>query len=126
MIRTVAFKGYKFFENREDVIVIRRIESEQMIKVALPFHEDTPNFDLTMAEAMDLRNALNDLIGPVLTLPAPATELFPKTQVSVSDQSSFSALFDRFPSDSESDIQARKALAFAAGVLGLPLGGFKS
>lgn len=127
MIRTITFKrSFHFGGSEEEAIVLRRSEGNSTIDLSFPFQEDTPNIELGMAQAMDLRNALNDLIGPVLTLPAPATELFPKTQVSVSDQSEFSALFDRFQSDSESDKQAIKALTLAAGVLGLPLGGFRS
>lgn len=121
MIRTVHFAGWHFQGKGDNIMVLRKLNNEGTVELAFPFLEDTPNIDLGIAEAMDLRNSLNDLIGPVLTLPAPPMELFPKTQISISDQSAFSALFDRFPSDSEKDCEARKALTLAAGVIGLPL-----
>ncbi|MEC0237794.1 hypothetical protein P4H71_26100 [Paenibacillus kribbensis] len=122
MIKTVIFRNYSFFKDADDCIVLRRVEKEPAIKVSLPFHEDTANLDLTISEAIDLRNALNDVIGPVPGLPAPREELFPSTQISVSDQSAFSGLFDRFPTDSEGDKQARRALRLAAVLLNLPTG----
>ncbi|MCF7753403.1 hypothetical protein KQ941_03030 [Paenibacillus xylanexedens] len=125
MIRTVTFKrSFHFGGSEEEAVVLRRCEASSTIDLSFPFQEDTPNIELGIAQAMDLRNALNDLIGEVLALPAPVTELFPSTRVSVADQSEFSALFDRFPSDSEGDKQARKALTLASGVLGLPLGAY--
>jgi hypothetical protein len=32
------------------------------IEVSFPFHEDTPNFCLTIPEALDLKNAIDQLI----------------------------------------------------------------
>ncbi|KAA8750064.1 hypothetical protein [Paenibacillus sp. UASWS1643] len=121
MIRTVVYKGWTAFNRALNLMVLRKVEREGIVQVAFPFLEDTPNFDLTIAEAMDLRDALNDLIGEVLALPAPAAELFPPTQVSVSDQSAFSGLFDRFSTNSEKDRGARIALRMAADILGLPI-----
>ncbi|UPK45924.1 hypothetical protein [Paenibacillus pabuli] len=125
MIRTVNFAGWHFQGNGDSIMVLRKLNNQGIVEVAFPFLEDTPNIDLKITEAMDLRNALNDLIGPVLTLPTPQAELFPQTQISVSDQSAFSSLFDRFPTDFEGDKQARKALTLAAGILGLPMGAFR-
>ncbi|OPG98396.1 hypothetical protein B2I21_08580 [Chryseobacterium mucoviscidosis] len=122
MIRTVVYKGWAAFNRALNLMVLRKVEREGIVQVAFPFLEDTPNFDLTIAEAMDLRDALNDLIGPVLALPTPQAELFPKTQISVADQSAFSGLFDRFPTDSEGDKQATRALRLAADILNLPVG----
>lgn len=121
MIRTVNFAGWHFQGNGESIMVLRKLNNQAIVEVAFPFLEDTPNIELKITEAMELRNALNDLIGPVLTLPAPAAELFPKTQISVADQSAFSGLFDRFPTDFEKDQGARTALRMAADILGLPI-----
>lgn len=33
------------------------------IEVTFPFHEDTPNFRLSLREAMDLRNAIDEAYG---------------------------------------------------------------
>lgn len=50
-------------DGENDCIVIRmgQFDSE-FIDMSFPFHEDTPNFRLTIEEAMNLRNALDDLI----------------------------------------------------------------
>lgn len=123
MIRTVTFKRrFHFGGSEEEAVVLRRCETSSTIDLSFPFQEDTPNIELDLAQAMNLRNALNDLIGQVQALPSPPTELFPETRVSVSDQSEFSALFDRFPTDTEGDKQARRALRLAADVLNLPVG----
>lgn len=122
MIRTVNFAGWHFQGNGDSIMVLRKLNNQGIVEVAFPFLEDTPNIDLKITEAIDLRNALNDLIGPVLALPTPQAELFPKTQISVADQSAFSGLFDRFPTDSEGDRQARRALRLAGDILNLPLG----
>lgn len=37
-----------------------------VIEMSFPFHEDTPNFILTLSEAMDLRNAIDEAYGIML------------------------------------------------------------
>ncbi|GIO40179.1 hypothetical protein J41TS12_50400 [Paenibacillus antibioticophila] len=135
MIRIVTFKNWRYFgslntENSEnsDALVLRRVENEPSVKLAFPFHEDTPNFDLSIPEALDLRNALDDVIGPIKMLQSPKLEttslkLFPETFISNEDQSRLSGLLDRYPTDSEADRTARKALMEAMGALGLATGG---
>lgn len=49
------------FVPTEDCIVLRSLNGYQLIEVAFPFHEDTPNFRLTISQALDLRDALNEL-----------------------------------------------------------------
>ncbi|MGD6899314.1 hypothetical protein [Bacillus infantis] len=48
---------------KSDCIVVRMFGKESTsIDMAFPFHEDTPNFTLTISEALDLRNAIDSLI----------------------------------------------------------------
>lgn len=62
-IKTVEFRSrlYPYLQN--DCIVVRMLDKDsQHIELAFPFHEDTPNFILTISDAMDLRNAIDQLI----------------------------------------------------------------
>lgn len=48
---------------KSDVIVLRMFDKDSLfVDLAFPFHEDTPNFKLTILEAMDLKNAIDQLI----------------------------------------------------------------
>lgn len=48
---------------KSDLIVLRMFDKDSaFVDLAFPFHEDTPNFKLTIAEAMDLKNAIDQLI----------------------------------------------------------------
>lgn len=48
---------------KSDVIVLRMFDKDSaFVDLAFPFHEDTPNFKLTITEAMDLKNAIDQLI----------------------------------------------------------------
>ncbi|WP_313430877.1 hypothetical protein [Siminovitchia terrae] len=50
-------------EEKSDCMVLRKFEKDSTrIDIAFPFHEDTPNFNLTISEALDLRNAIDQLI----------------------------------------------------------------
>ncbi|WP_433581558.1 hypothetical protein [Paenibacillus amylolyticus] len=123
MIRTVTFKrNFHFGGSEEEAVVLRRHESNSTIDLSFPFQEDTPNIELGMSQAMDLRNALNDLIGPVLSLQTPKSDLFPQTQISLEDQSAFSAMFDKYTTNSEADKQTRIALSHVASLFGMRLG----
>ncbi|GIO57962.1 hypothetical protein [Paenibacillus cineris] len=127
MIKSIPFQNFRYFSGPEsDAIVLRRIEREQTIKFSLPFHEDTPNIDLTISEALNLRNALDELIGPIKQLEPPKgtqQDLFPATFISIADQSRLSGLLDEYPTDREADRTARKAIRQAMGLLNLATGG---
>lgn len=61
-IKTVQIDGASFISSK-DCVVLRSVGNNSVfIEMAFPFHEDTPNFYLTISEAMDLRNALDELI----------------------------------------------------------------
>lgn len=122
MIKTVTFRNWRFYcAHDSDAIVLRRVAGEQIIKMAFPFHEDTPNMDFDVSEALDLRNALDDLIGPIKRLEPPT--VCPESFVSIADQSRLSALLDQYPTNSDVDRTARKAIRQAMEVLRLPTGG---
>lgn len=59
-IKTVQITG-GFFDSEDCVVLKNSGKNSNYIIMALPFHEDTPNLTMTIAEAMDLRNALNEL-----------------------------------------------------------------
>lgn len=63
LIKSVQFRSrlYPYLQN--DCAVVRMLDKDsQHIEIAFPFHEDTPNFILTIPEALDLRNAIDQLI----------------------------------------------------------------
>lgn len=48
---------------KADCIVLRMFDKDSAhVDMAFPFHEDTPNFKLTISEAMDLKNAIDQLL----------------------------------------------------------------
>ena len=48
---------------KSDCMVLRMCDKDSThITLAFPFHEDAPNFSLTISEALDLRNAIDQLI----------------------------------------------------------------
>lgn len=50
-------------EEKSDCIALRMFDKDSMhIELAFPFHEDTPNFNLSISEAMDLKNAIDQLL----------------------------------------------------------------
>lgn len=61
MIRTVIFRDQMYPYNLDDCVVLQRNTST--INIAFPFHEDTPNFRFSIAEAMTLRNALDEILN---------------------------------------------------------------
>ncbi|MEC0239454.1 hypothetical protein P4H66_06240 [Paenibacillus dokdonensis] len=126
MIKVVSLNSSSYWQ-REQCIALRRNGAENTIDASFPFLEDTPNFCMTVSEAFDLRNALDNLIGPIKQLEPPKDcapqDLFPATFISISDQSRLSGLLDNYPSDSEADRSARKAIRQAMGILNLATGG---
>ncbi|MED3792093.1 hypothetical protein P4571_06550 [Niallia alba] len=64
-IKTVAIQSswLPSADGENDCIVFRKGQFvAEFIDMSFPFHEDTPNFRLSIKEAMNLRNALDDLI----------------------------------------------------------------
>lgn len=63
-IKVIPFEGFSHFRS-QDCIVLRRNttigDNGETIEVSFPFHEDTPNFTLSMREAMELRNSIDQL-----------------------------------------------------------------
>ncbi|MGW8823399.1 hypothetical protein ACWGNU_14860 [Paenibacillus lautus] len=122
MIRTITYRSWRYGGNVREAIALRKIDKEQTVTMAFPFLEDTPNIDLTISEALDLRDSLDAVIGPIKQL-EPPKELFPETYISVADQSRLSGLLDHYPKDTEVDRTARNAIRQAMAVLGLAAGG---
>lgn len=61
-IKVVPIHSF-FGSSANDCMVLRMFDRDSVaIDISFPFHEDTPNFKLTIAEAMDLRNAIDQLI----------------------------------------------------------------
>lgn len=116
MIQTVKFTS--IIDARDDLIVLRLSTEGSHITVALPFHEDTPNLLFSIPEALDLREAINSLIS-VPRLKEQLPPIVDETVISYKVQSELSALFDRYPSGSETDQAARKALHDVIHILGL-------
>lgn len=63
-IKTVTFTGSLYpYAEKSDCVVLKMADKNALcIEVAFPFHEDTPNFRLSISEALDLRNAIDNLI----------------------------------------------------------------
>jgi len=55
------------FHGGTDCMVLRHNKAfdggSGIIELSFPFHEDTPNFHLSLREAMDLRNAIDEAYG---------------------------------------------------------------
>lgn len=64
-IKVIPINGqfpYPPYESN-DCIALRMFgENAQTVEISFPFHEDTPNFKLTISETMDLRNAIDQLL----------------------------------------------------------------
>lgn len=61
-IKTVQIEGYDSSYSEDCIVLKNAAKGSNRIIMALPFHEDTPNLSMTTAEAMDLRNALDELV----------------------------------------------------------------
>lgn len=64
-IKVIPFNGgYPFHPNDKDLCIVLRMwgRDTNHIEMSFPFHEDTPNFKLTISEALDLKNAIDQLI----------------------------------------------------------------
>lgn len=65
-IKIVPFNGrifpYSHYE-KNDCVALRMFgKDSDSIEVSFPFHEDTPNFRLSISEALNLKNAIDQLI----------------------------------------------------------------
>lgn len=116
MIQTVEFTSHT--GKQDDLIVLQRRGNDYGVTVAFPFHEDMPNLRMTVPEALKLKAAIDNLIL-VKQIEAPLPPIVAETVISYKTQSELSGLFDRYPSDSEADQTARKALHEAIHILGL-------
>lgn len=68
MIRTVLIYhsryAYATSSEPQECIVLRRQDRDSnIIDMAFPFLEDTPNIQLSFADALTLRNAIDDLVS---------------------------------------------------------------
>lgn len=63
-IKVVPINNRLFpIEVKNDCIALRMFDKDStFIDLAFPFHEDTQNFRLTVSEALNLRNAIDELI----------------------------------------------------------------
>lgn len=70
-IKMVTFNGNVFHLGEQaDCIVLRKFDDSSGITLSFPFHEDTPNFRLSISEAWDLKNKIDQLID-IKSLDAP-------------------------------------------------------
>jgi hypothetical protein len=64
-IKIIPFNGgFPYPPNEQNECMALRIygKDANYIEMSFPFHEDTPNFKLTISEALDLKNAIDQLI----------------------------------------------------------------
>jgi hypothetical protein len=63
-IKIVPMNPFPYSPNeKNDCIALRMVGKDaNSIEMSFPFHEDTPNFSLTIPEAMDLKNAIDQLL----------------------------------------------------------------
>jgi hypothetical protein len=65
LIKVIPFNGGFPYPPNEtnDCIALRMFGKDaNQIEMSFPFHEDTPNFKLSISEALDLKNAIDQLI----------------------------------------------------------------
>lgn len=67
MIKVVRFNSFPYASSnvveKNDCIALRMTgKDSSMIEVSFPFHEDTPNFSLTISEVMNLKTAIDQLL----------------------------------------------------------------
>ena len=70
-IKTVTFKQNHVI-SWDDCVVLQ--SCGDLVVMAFPFHEDTPNFHLSIADAFNLRNALDEVLKQKF-LPAPKGDI---------------------------------------------------
>ncbi|MCM3487866.1 hypothetical protein M3689_00945 [Alkalihalophilus marmarensis] len=62
-VKVVLIKGRIYNIGPDDCIALRMIgKDDHFIEMSFPFHEDTQNFQLTIPEALALRNAIDQMI----------------------------------------------------------------
>ncbi|UHA74433.1 hypothetical protein [Paenibacillus sp. 481] len=67
MMKLVAFKhGFIAVDEQNECIVLRRTGHAEHIEISFPFFDDMHVIRLTACEALNLRNALNELAAPHL------------------------------------------------------------
>lgn len=63
MIHHSRFAPVKSDEPQDCIILRKAGEDSRRIEMAFPFLEDTPNIQISIVDAMMLRNALDDLVA---------------------------------------------------------------
>lgn len=113
MIKTVQFND---FRSIPDCIVLRRSDwaASALVNIAFPFHVDTPNFTITVPEALTLRNAIDDLVAvKMLGEPEPrmakAADWAP-SNVNIPDTARILGLLDDYDLHRDFDAGARQAI----------------
>ncbi|MFC3768325.1 hypothetical protein [Paenibacillus sp. GCM10012303] len=126
MIITVQFndfRGHPRIEKNDCIVLRRREFNETFVDVSFPFHEDTPNFTLTVPEALTLRNAIDDLVAvKMLGEPEPrycvASDWAP-SNINIPDAARIRGLLDDYQLQSDYDAGARQAIQRVIGILKL-------
>ncbi|MEF3312579.1 hypothetical protein PV433_27185 [Paenibacillus sp. GYB004] len=127
MIITVPFNNFRGYPSIEqnDCVVLRRpnYPTGMHIEIAFPFHEDTPNFTLTVPEALTIRNAIDDLVAvKMLGEPEPrycvASDWAP-SNINIPDAARIRGLLDDYQLQSDYDAGARQAIQRIIGILKL-------
>lgn len=127
MIKTVHFNDFRGHSSIEqnDCIVLRRSDyvGATFINVAFPFHEDTPNFTLTVPEALTLRNVIDELVVvKMLGEPEPrravASDWAP-SNINIPDSERIVRMLEDYSLDTPFDAGARYAVKRVIQILGL-------
>lgn len=67
MFKIIPFNQSTFItEEPDQCIILRRLTGENLVRVSFPFIEDMPVLRLSVSEALTLRNAIDDLVSPLL------------------------------------------------------------
>jgi len=63
MIKTILFDGYEGVDN--DCVVLRSFQYAGILRlsISLPFHRDAPLIPLSVSQALNLRNAIDDMVA---------------------------------------------------------------
>lgn len=67
MFKFIAFNhGYVLANEQDQCIALRHVNGANQLDVSFPFMDDIPVIRLSICEALTLRNAIDDLVRPLL------------------------------------------------------------
>lgn len=126
MIKLIEFvQRWRRNADANDCIVLQREADSNYVIMSFPFHEDTPNFSLSISEVLTLRNAIDDLVA-VKMLGEPekhrSIEEFNPTHISATDKWKLVEIINNYQLYNEFDQGARQALRKVYSILNLENG----